>query len=247
MQAWHWFGPGDHGVVAGLCELLDRHLARGSLRRLPAAIGCVPWFNHTGIANRLALMPTCIVINKPRTAAAPAVRRLHEQGQPFPSEWHLDLHDLAPTDRQGNPRVVGPGDRMGSSLGPVRVYGYRERPGQRLPLLHTKMLVLGTACEDDEMGGGRHFLPDMVWIGSANWTDEAAQLHTEAAVAVADRSFVEAATRHVTGVIWGSEPIERYAATPAPDLAPCELDMAACADYAAMFYVEGQEFQPEER
>src|SRR5204863_6057075 len=174
-----------------------------------AAIGCVPWFNHDGVAARLALMPTCVVINKPTRAPAPAVRRLHDRGRPFRSEWDLDLHDAAPTDRDGNPRVVGPCDRMGSSLGPVRVYGYRGRPGQRLPLLHTKMLVLGTVYEDDEMGSGRHFLPDMVWIGSANWTNEAAQLHTEAAVAVADRSFVEAATRHVTRVIWGSEPIDR--------------------------------------
>jgi hypothetical protein len=41
-DAWHWFGDGEGGVIAGLCELLDRHLRRGGGRLQPAAIGCVP-------------------------------------------------------------------------------------------------------------------------------------------------------------------------------------------------------------
>jgi phosphatidylserine/phosphatidylglycerophosphate/cardiolipin synthase-like enzyme len=83
-----------------------------------------------------------------------------------------------------------------------------------------------------------HFLPDVVWLGSANWTAEAEGLHTEAAVAVADRSFVKDATRYVSDIIGQSEAVEWYAPTPRPDLASSQLDMQAFADYAAEFYLD---------
>jgi hypothetical protein len=232
-DTWHWFGNGPNGVIAGLCELLDRHRARGRGRLWPAAIGCVPWFNHEGIAERLASMPTCIVINKPKQRTSVAVRHLYGHGSPFHSEWLTDIRDLAPTQAGGAPRIVQPGNRSGSALGPVRVYGYRQ-DGTK-PLLHTKMLVLGGTYEDDEYFSGIHFLPDVVWIGSANWTTEADTQHMEAAVAVADRSFVRSATQHIVSIISGSEPLGSYSATPSPNLAPSQLDMAAFTDYVADF------------
>lgn len=237
-QAWHWFGCGERGVIAGLCELLDRHLARPRGRFQPAALGCVPWFNHIGVAQRLAAMPSCVVINKPKGRISAAALAFHNRGQQVESEWFLGLHDLAPIQPDGGPRIVGPGDRIGSSLGPLRVYGHRQRDGEVSPLLHTKMLVLGGTYEDDEYFSGVHFLPDVVWLGSANWTTEAEGLHTEAAVAVADRSFVKDATRYVSDIIGQSEAVERYAPTPRPDLASSQLDMQAFADYAAEFYLD---------
>jgi phosphatidylserine/phosphatidylglycerophosphate/cardiolipin synthase-like enzyme len=57
-------------------------------------------------------------------------------------------------------------------------------------------------------------------MGSANWTRTAETLNVEAAVAVADRSFVKAATRHVAGIISGSESMTRYSATPPPTWHP---------------------------
>lgn len=181
-------------------------------------------------------MPACIVIDKPRKTSV-AVQALHAKGGPFESDWHHGLRGIAPIGRDGKPRTVGPADRMGCSLGPVRVYGYRD--GAPKPLMHTKMLVLGQVYEADEMYTGGCFCPDLVWIGSANWTNEAARLRMEAAAAVADRSFADAATRNMIDIIRDSEPFELYSATPINDLAPCDLDMAAFAEYAAMFGVEG--------
>jgi phosphatidylserine/phosphatidylglycerophosphate/cardiolipin synthase-like enzyme len=232
-QTWHWFGNGEHGVIAGLCDLLDRHLRRPRGRFEPAAIGCVPWFNHDGIAQRLAEMPSCIVIDKPKGKISPAAMKLHQRGQPVESEWFAALSDLAPKEPNGRPRIVGPMDRMGSSLGPLRVYGHRRRDNQTKPLLHAKMLVLGGTYEDDEDFTGLFFVPDVVWIGSANWTYEAANLHEEAAVVVADRSFVKDAAKRVMKIISESERAEWYAATPTPDLAAVELDMESIAEYAA--------------
>ncbi|WP_430782322.1 hypothetical protein [Actinoplanes sp. G11-F43] len=115
------------------------------------------------------------------------------------------------------------------------MYGYREDRSR--PLLHTKMLVLGCTYEDDDGFSGIHFRPDVVWIGSANWTSKADMFNTEAAVAVADRSFVHAATRQMADIISHSEPLNRYSATPTPNLTSTQLDTAACADYAAEFYM----------
>jgi hypothetical protein len=97
------------------------------------------------------------------------------------------------------------------------------------------MLVLGGTYEDDEYFSGIHFLPDLVWIGSANWTTEAETQHVEAAAAVADPSFVKAATQHIMSIISGSEPLGSYSATPSPNLVPSRMDMAAFTDYAAEF------------
>lgn len=233
-QRWHWFGGGEEGVVAGLCELLDRQLARPEGRFQPAAIGCVPWFNHIGIARRLAAMPCCIVINKPRSRPSLAAQKLHHYGTSVSTEWFPTLRGLKPKQPGGRPRIVGPGDAMGSSLGPLRVYGHTPT-GKSLPLLHSKILVLGGTYEDDEFFTGVTFRPDLVWIGSANWTWEAERLHTESAVAVADNSFVKDSMTYVTQIIAQSEKSEEFESKPSPNLAPAELDDEAFAYYAAEF------------
>jgi len=65
-QSRVWFG-GE--VVDGLVSIIDEHLARDRPGRrfdtLPAAIGCVPWLTHRGVAERLAqLEACCIVVDK---------------------------------------------------------------------------------------------------------------------------------------------------------------------------------------
>lgn len=126
---------------------------------------------------------------------------------------------------------------IASAVRLVRWDGYRQRDGEFSPLLHAKVLVLGGTYEDEEYFCGVRFLPDVVWMGSANWTTADESLHTEAAVDVADRSFVEDATRYVADIIGRSEAVERYVPTPRPDLASSRLDMQAFADYVAEFYV----------
>jgi hypothetical protein len=109
---------------------------------------------------------------------------------------------------------------MGMNVKP-RVWWSPSNPGQNT----TTASAVFTSC------------PDVVWIGSANWTNKADRFNTEAAVAIADRSFVHAATKQIAGIISRSEPLSSYSATPAPNLAPTRLGSAACADYAAEFYM----------
>src|SRR5882724_3221427 len=56
-----WLG---HQVVGGLVEVIERRLRTPSGYReaAPAALGCVPWFTHEEIADRLARLSACCVV-----------------------------------------------------------------------------------------------------------------------------------------------------------------------------------------
>lgn len=56
-----WFGG---QVVDGLAQVIDEHVAAEARERepMPAALGCVPWLTHAGIAERLARLPACCIL-----------------------------------------------------------------------------------------------------------------------------------------------------------------------------------------
>ena len=76
-----WFGG---GVVDGLCEVLDEHLAAPRVNgKYPAAIGCVPWLTSRAVASRLlALASYCVVVDKaPLTEELRVRPRTHQPRQ----------------------------------------------------------------------------------------------------------------------------------------------------------------------
>lgn len=126
-----WIGE---GVIEGLVDLLDQHLAIPRVIHGPApkdgvlrggdafhnpraaAFGVVPWLNHPDVTERLQRMLCCVVVDK-EAAVTEALRRLHEEGTPFPSEAIPGFdEDMAPVAASGKPMVVDPG----SPLGPER-------------------------------------------------------------------------------------------------------------------------------
>lgn len=242
-----WFG-GE--VVDRLVELLDEHAERvrdgpshGAPQ--PAVLGCSPWLDNPEILDRLATRMACIVVAKAldRNGLPPApLQRLADSGNAFPMRALPRLHDLAPLEAQGGPFVVGPHRMLPSedlAVGPVRVVGYRPRSKGRLPILHSKLLVLGELVWVDEHPSGqaideRHFFPWGAWFGSANLTGGSAK-HLEMAVWVQDVEFCRLAIHYIGSLIAFSEPLGSETAGPEPDMTAVAWDDAAFADYLAEY------------
>lgn len=263
------WGPDEHwrlwigeGVIEGLIDLLDKHLAiprvihgpsedgvlkGGDVFHQPraAALGVVPWLNHPEVTDRLQRMLCCVVVDK-AAAVTEALRRLHEEGTPFPSEAIPGFdEDMAPVDQSGKPMVVDPDSPWPprpASIGPVRVWGY-VGGGAGKPLAHTKLLLLGKVAwfknyawpEGGGPGEYQEFIPELAWFGSANWTIPAAKQHLEMGAFTTDRAFVRGCLDYVSRVVLESEPLGSAAPTKTPELQPVEYDDDAFAEYLAEF------------
>ncbi|MEV0623689.1 hypothetical protein AB0I81_60960 [Nonomuraea sp. NPDC050404] len=216
-----WFG---RGVVQGLAEELQRHYNANGGRRIPAALGCVPWFDNAAIAELLAEMPCCIVVDKPGPdeSFSTAIQELQARGDSLSTSALSPLGDLMPLV-DGHPSLIGPYNSMSVMVGPVRLAGYRGHR-RRGPLLHAKILILGILWDDDEEFTGDVFLPQSVWLGSANWTDASSRGHLEFGVLSTDRVLVREAYEFLTGLLSVSEPFDSKTYRPTPELAPAEYD-----------------------
>jgi hypothetical protein len=219
-----WFG-GD--VVDGLVTVLDEHLQRRPPGRrfdtLPAAIGCVPWFTHRGVAERLAqLSSCCIVIDKGHRILPPSCLTAADNG--FPNV----LPGLRERMPGGEVVVLGPSSPMpGYVVGPVRTVGM-SGADSRKPLLHAKLLVLGYEMwGEDDFGHEHHwFKPTSVWWGSANWTGTS-RSHLEMGVWSEDVALAREATAFLDDLIGFSEPLTSAAPNPEADLVAVDYDSEA--------------------
>lgn len=230
-QAWGPDGAGWRAwfagnVVDGLCELLDEHMAVERVKgaRWPAAIGCVPWLGSQEVADRLAQMWSCIVVDKNEVGIVPdqlinGRRRMPNTalrlGRHRPDDFPDDEEDLV---------LSGEEPRYEYGVGPVRVYGWRQQqPPVTKPLLHTKLLVLGEIQRwvidpgDAPSFEETHFVPQQVWCGSANWSNTS-RLHLELGLACSDEQLVYHATDFIRSLITDSEPVYTQAAGPEPSL-----------------------------
>lgn len=223
-----WFA-GD--VLDGLTQVIDEHVAAVQLERRwwsPAALGCVPWLIHRGIAERLArLHACCIVVDKGRGYVPPV---LAEATNGFPNVL-TGMRDRAP-EVDGGRLVLGPYSALPEyDVGPVRVVGVAGDERSRKPLLHAKLLVLGRLGwveYDYDMGTEERYVfePCSVWWGSANWT-EAASAHLELGAWTDDRALAREATSFLDSLISFSELLVSVAPDPRPDLVSVEYDEVA--------------------
>ncbi|MGW5155749.1 hypothetical protein ACWEPN_09735 [Nonomuraea wenchangensis] len=224
-----WFG---RGVLDGLAEELQRHYHANSGRRIPAALGCVPWFDNATIGQLLTDMQCCIIVDKPAPDEpfSETVQKLQAEGDGLPTNALSALADLMPlTD--GRPAIVGPSDNMSVMVGPVRLAGYGGHRRQG-PLLHAKMIVLGFLWDDDEFFMGDVFVPESVWLGSANWTNASSSGHLEFGIFSTDRALVRGAYDFLADLLSVSEPFDSKARRPTPDMAPVEYDDEAFGNAA---------------
>ncbi|MGH3452495.1 MAG: hypothetical protein ACRDQW_17700, partial [Haloechinothrix sp.] len=177
-----WFGG---GIIDGLIEAIDHHVEEtqsGSRHGNPvsAAIGCVFRLTSRRVVERLKGLGSCCVVVDKGMTRRDILTPLVEADNGFPISDLPWLAEHAPRDEEDQAQIIGPGGMPMQFAGPVRVAGYRnDQPYQ--PLLHSKMLLLGTLRwgEDDFGSEVRFFSPSRLWFGSANWTEGAAG-HIEA-------------------------------------------------------------------
>jgi hypothetical protein len=94
-------------------------------------------------------------------------------------------------------------------LGPVRVVGWQRALGEKRPMLHSKMLVLGVTTDyaDDEMFAGDilTFHPKVTWMGSANWSANSRR-HVEFGLWSSDAALVQHNLDYLLSLLTFSEP-----------------------------------------
>jgi hypothetical protein len=195
----------------------------------PVVLGCTPWFSDTTVADVLASMAGCVVVDK-RYSRYPAAQRLATSGK---GVWQglLGLELWGPRDAAGNPPLIGPSGRLPGDrpLDPVRVLGYAA---DKRPLMHAKLAVCCAAWrwEGDFGEEVDHLTPLSVWMGSANWTQAAAR-HIEFGAWSSDKQLCQVALEFLTAVIKASEPLSSAASGPLPELTEGDFDDAAMSEY----------------
>jgi hypothetical protein len=231
-----WFGG---GVVGGLCDVLDEHLAAPH-HHYPAAVGCVPWLTSRAVASHLlALASYCVVVDKaPLTEEAVVRPELINPDKAFPNEAITELRNMVPAVDGVAPLIIGPSTPREATeylIDPVRVAGWRKRKGAQKPIPHAKLLVLGEVGVDTygpdwapDACEVCRFTPQRVWFGSANWT-EGARYHLETGFVCDDPLLAEQATSFVAEMIAFSEPVDSACVSPEPNLVRVGYDDDALA------------------
>jgi hypothetical protein len=232
------------GALDDLTAGIEKHIAtstEGYWRRLdprPAGLGCVPWLTDDRVVDALTQLDQCCVLVDKQQPDYAAVRRLARDGRAL-SSWYLPgFEELTLPDENGAAPIITPhsGKIEPVELGPVRVVGWQQALGEKRPMLHSKMLVLGvtTYYEDDEMFAGDilKFHPKVTWMGSANWSANSRR-HVEFGMWSTDPELVKYNFDYLLSLLTFSE--ARGAATvgPEPELVSAVWDDDSFREYFA--------------
>jgi hypothetical protein len=141
--------------------------------------------------------------------------------------------------------VLGPGSSQERiRLPALRSLGHRKVENRLVPILHTKMLLLGELWwhDEDGLGGAADvtgFTPHRLWLGSANGTGSSRR-SLEFGLWLEDPGLLKAAQRFLVEVLAQSEDLDPDSDDLRPDLVAPDYDdeamweaMAALADYDA--------------
>ncbi|GAA1291665.1 hypothetical protein GCM10009579_65920 [Streptomyces javensis] len=173
-------------VLAGLIEGIDEfrrdlEQQRRSRSLGPAMLGAFLWVDDAELLQRIVEFPAaCVVVSKqPRGKYhAERLRKLAEavkDAAGLPAWAFSELEELR-FHRDGKGPVLGPGSPQERiRLPALRTLGYRKAGNQLVPILHTKMMLLGELWwhDEDALGGVADvtgFTPHRLWLGSANGT-----------------------------------------------------------------------------
>ena len=206
----------------------------------PGVLGCAMWMDDPELIDVLAKMANaCVVITKQQQKkyGDAKFRRLESlaRSSGLAHAAYPELDELAPSV-DGRARVVGPyGSASDADIGAVRELGFR-RVGQRLvPIVHAKILLLGSMGWTDEHPSGHvvdqlFFVPERLWIGSANFTSSSRH-SLEMGVWTTDPVLLRTARRWLLGLVAQSEPLRSPSDDLHPELLPVEYDNEAFAEY----------------
>ena len=238
------------GLVKGITDYQREHQqARRSRTLGPALLGAFLWLDDPELIQAMADYPSlCVVVSKQpastskrrrnQKATFDRLREVCDSGKGFPAEACPELDGLAPREN-GKPMLVGPyTSRPEIALPAFRSIGPRKVDDHLVPILHTKIVLLGNLWWHDEHPAGYPddiigFTPEKLWLASANGT-RSSRSNLEFGVWLTDPKLLATARGFLLEVIGNSEDIDPANDQFEPDLLPYEEDDAAMsAAYAA--------------
>ncbi|MEV5862148.1 hypothetical protein AB0L83_20830 [Streptomyces sp. NPDC052071] len=239
------------GLIGGIDKFRrDLEQQRRSRSLGPAMLGAFLWVDDAELLQRIAEFPAaCVVVSKqPRGKYhAERLRKVAEavkDAAGLPTWAFSELEELR-FHRDGKAPVLGPGSPQERvRLPALRTLGYRKAGNHLVPILHTKMLLLGELWwhDEDALGGVADvtgFTPHRLWLGSANGTGSSRR-SLEFGLWLDDPGLLKAARRFLTEVLAQSENLDPDSNDLTPDLVVPDYDdeamweaMAALADHDA--------------
>lgn len=120
----------------------------------------------------------------------------------------------------------------------MREVGFRRRDDHSLvPIVHAKILLLGTMMWTDEHPSGHvddhiWFEPECLWVGSANFT-RSSRRSLEMGLWTSEPKLLTAARQFLTTLVSISEPLGTGPDIVDPELEPVQFDHEAFLDYLA--------------
>ncbi len=186
----------------------------------------------------------CVVVTKQtrvkfdQPGTQPLVELAAERG--LGQSAYPELDDLAARDASGDALMVGPYTpdwRQTMSIGGVREVGYRKSGNRLVPIVHSKIMLLGQMWWSDEHPSGHTvdqigFRPEWLWLGSPNFT-KASRRSLETGMWIKDPSMLLAARKFLLGLVAMSEPLGAGPDLPEPQLVPVSYDDQAMSEYFA--------------
>jgi hypothetical protein len=141
------------------------------------------------------------------------------------------------------PRGLDASFSFGPLLPALRTIGYRKAGDRLVPILHTKMVLLGQLWwhDEDEFGSAdvTGFRPQRLWLASANGT-ASSRANLEFGIWVTDPVLLREATSFLAGLMSHSEDLDPDAPAMEPDMVEPDYDDAAFAEACIPFDESGE-------
>ena len=222
-------------LITGVDQFQAAAAPRKSFRDIgPAMIGAFGWLDDPQLLNRIADYPHACVAFTKQSRPIPSVRRNRlrnalDRCRGFPAGSLPGLETVAFPDQSEQPPVIGPSSNLRHPTIPgLRTVGFRKTGDRFVPLLHTKMMLLGDLRwhDEDELGQPAEILrfrPRRLWIGSANGT-AASRFSLEFGCWQTEPELLLQAQHFLTQVIAHSETLDPDSDNMNPDLVEIEFD-----------------------
>jgi hypothetical protein len=203
------------------------------------------WLDDDELVQRIADFPAaCVVVTKqPRDkyqqTRLDKLKPVLERGTGFPAQALPELAALV-FRKDGKAPIVGPYTMMPRlQLPTLRTIGYRKSGNRLVPILHTKMILLGELWWHDEDDLGHvadliGFRPQRLWLSSANGT-ASSRRNLEFGLWIDDVDLLRAAKDFLTQVLRYSEGLDPDAHDLEPDLVAPDYDDEAFAETVAAY------------
>jgi hypothetical protein len=232
------------GLVSGIDDFLAQARREPGFRSLgPAMLGAFMWLDDPELVERIAGFPyaSVVITKQPRDrrqqARTDQLKPVLERCPGFPADALPELGGLV-LRKDGKAPVAGPYSPHTPPLllPPLRTVGFRKTGDRLVPILHTKMVLLGELWwhDEDDFGAAEvtGFRPQQLWLASANGT-ASSRANLEFGTWNTEPALLAEATRFLTGLLRSSEDLDLDQDDLQPGLVEPDYDDAAFAELLA--------------